>query len=87
MDRFSLLVARFQKLAEKTGRSKDSSYYVNVYVTIDGGWSFGLGCYDIGDLPRNYKSGCYQTFDMMLMALETMIETCENIVVEEANEI
>jgi len=51
------LIHRFQKISEKTGRSKMSSFYVELYFSSrfseDDKATISVGGYDIGGWPRH----------------------------------
>jgi hypothetical protein len=52
-DKLIELINRFQSLAEKTGRSKSTSYQVILHFTADDEVEVNLGGYDIGNWNRH----------------------------------
>src|SRR5260370_30206929 len=76
--RLERLTQRFQSLAAKTGRNKQSSYSVSVGKCMDDGWSAELGGYDVGDWPRHVYVGAFERFGELLEGLEAKEAEAEN---------
>jgi len=77
---------RFLRLAEKTGRSKISSFCLVVNFDGYGEVSVHLGTYDISDWPRHTQLGPYKTEAEALVATEAKINEAEEIIIQESNE-
>jgi len=79
MDKLVELIGRFQKLKDKTGTSKCSSYTVSFWFD---NWSdrvtIALGGYDIGDWNRNTE--IETTRKNMLEDFEKKVQEAEFIV-------
>lgn len=73
-------IARFQKLREKTGTDKSSSYEVKIVSSVfDDGIELALGTYEIGSLPRWTKIQGKDDNDT-LEQFTKFVDKCEEIV-------
>lgn len=76
---------RFMALAEVEGRSKVSSFCLD--ISFDGYGEIGvhLGTYDISDWPRHTNLGPFKNEAEAFAATEAKIADAERIVGEESN--
>ena len=77
---WTTLVERFQKLKDKTGCDKMTSYEVKIWVDLYEGWSVELGTYDIADWPRHTNVGTFKTEQEAMEAFENKIIEAEKAV-------
>ena len=85
---WTTLVQRYQKLKEKTGSDKASSYSVKIWIDLYSGWQVELCTYDIADWPRWTNIGNFDTEELAMVAFEKTIIEAEKAVdswLEESN--
>lgn len=78
--RWGQLIEEFQRLRERTGNDKASSYEVKVWVDLYAGWTLEFGTYDIADWPRHTKLGTFSSEEEALIQFERMIEKAKEAI-------
>lgn len=86
MSNFETLHKQFLKLAEKTGKSKISSYSLTVYYHPDEEITVELGGYDIPYWSRHESSPAFTSEKATLEWLEAKIKQAERLVEENPDE-
>jgi hypothetical protein len=91
MERFMDLTTRFQALSAVFGYGKSSSYSVSLDISnncyeLEGKFGLGLGCYDIGDLPRNLELGPFKTMEELCDRFLLLVEEAEKLAEKEKAE-
>ena len=84
MTKWQELAMRFQKLAEKTGREKISSYVLKVVFPPDDGIYVDMGTYDVADWPRETTLGPFDSEEKALEATKAKISEAERAVEDDS---